>query len=130
MRAGPEPLGPTIPPKSSRPDVASRVSSGGSGRPNRGGASTTIASMRRSGWPDSNWRPQRPERCALPGCATPRPRELPRRIERAAKSKYIGWHPFHETERVFYHCPVADGRENTELRICTLCQAEKPLHEF
>jgi hypothetical protein len=27
-----------------------------------------------SGRPDLNRRPQRPERCALPGCATPRPR--------------------------------------------------------
>ncbi len=25
-----------------------------------------------SGWPDSNRRPLRPERSALPGCATPR----------------------------------------------------------
>ncbi len=25
-----------------------------------------------SGRPDSNWGPHRPERCALPGCATPR----------------------------------------------------------
>ena len=31
-----------------------------------------IAARTQSGWRDSNPRPQRPERCALPSCATPR----------------------------------------------------------
>jgi hypothetical protein len=35
-----------------------------------------------------NWRPQRPERCALPGCATPRP-GLPRRESCAGRSESI-----------------------------------------
>ena len=38
-------------------------------KPRRGGACTTCLL---SGRPDSNWGPHRPERCALPGCATPR----------------------------------------------------------
>ena len=39
-----------------------------------------------SGREDLNLRPQRPERCALPGCATPRPR-MPRRAQAPGESK-------------------------------------------
>ena len=37
-----------------------------------GSAGETASPPRVSGCPDSNWGPLRPERSALPGCATPR----------------------------------------------------------
>ena len=46
-----------------------------------------------SGWQDSNLRPRRPERRALPGCATPRewPFATDNQIVRAEKSLRVGF---------------------------------------
>ena len=54
-----------------------------------------------SGCPDSNRGPHRPERCALPGCATPR-RSLAvyRKQESKTKSEFMSEHPVTLTDRV------------------------------
>ena len=54
------------------PSIGRRRRPAPSGCPRAGASAPRIPACGKSGCPDSNWGPLRPERSALPGCATPR----------------------------------------------------------